>query len=97
MAWLTLCVVGNLCEKSETPGATQIRESCGDLTSYLNALTNPTCTNPGTFTWTPDSDTPDLVYYQVGEYFDTTLLLVYLLIFPSLHNIQLLSALKCYI
>ncbi len=58
--------VGNLCEKTETSQARTIRESCDTFDDYLDALSKPSCTGAGTFTWTPDKDTPDQVYYQVG-------------------------------
>ena len=43
------------------------RENCEDLNAYLEALSEPECVDgePGMFTWTPDVNTPDLVYYQV--------------------------------
>ena len=61
-------VVGRLCQSTETESATNIREGCGPLDSYLSAL-DSSCGNggPGIFDWTPDEDTPDVVYYQVSR------------------------------
>ena len=59
--------VGRFCEKRETPEATNTLESCGDVTDYQNTL-NLECNpvgEPGTLVWKPDSNTPDIVFYQV--------------------------------
>ena len=62
-------LVGRLCELSESQEARTIREACGSFTSYEAALmeTGLTCASgeAGVLTWTPDENTPDVVYYQV--------------------------------
>ncbi len=63
-------IVGRLCEYEESAAATTIREECSmGVEDYLREVTSrePICQSgsPGTFTWTPDFDTPNEVYYQV--------------------------------
>ena len=80
---VTLCyssLVGRLCEYTESQEASNIRDTCGSIESYLGVVTSgePICEegnsstfeegNSTTFTWTPDEDTPDVVYYQVYMY-----------------------------
>ena len=50
-----------------------MRERCGSLSSYLSLLGSPVCSagEPGVITWTPDEETPDVVYYQVRESWTT--------------------------
>ena len=63
--------VGPLCRYTSTPASEAVLGDCqSELGDYQAILVGPesscgqgTLTN--TFTWTPDSDTPDLVYYQV--------------------------------
>ena len=70
---LPAAVVGRLCERSESAEATNIRETCGSMESYMAELRmeEPECASgaAGTFTWMPDEDTPDIVYYQVSARF----------------------------
>ncbi len=60
-------LVGRLCELRESAAARNARERCRDLGVYLNELSTPECAEgePGTITWTPNDNTPDLLYYQV--------------------------------
>ena len=60
--------VGPLCQWVETDSAVYTRESCNTLEAYINTLmTTGSCefTQPGRLVWTPNEDTPDIVYYQV--------------------------------
>ena len=60
--------VGRLCELVEGSGAVTSRTSCQPLNHYLGLLEeNSNCSQgePGVVTWTPDQNTPDIVYYQV--------------------------------
>ena len=60
--------VGKQCQLLETTSSTYLRESCSDLDMYINSLEySESCSTgtPGILIWTPDNDTPDLVYYQV--------------------------------
>ncbi len=61
-----LYVVGRLCMLTESEEAIQVRERCGNLDDYLGNL-NTSCREgqPGSIVWTPDENTPSLVYYQV--------------------------------
>ena len=64
--------VGPLCAYTSTAASQQVLEDCrSNLTDYETNLVPPAAgcgqgTLTNTFTWTPDEDTPDLVYYQVG-------------------------------
>ena len=60
--------VGALCEYSETMTSELVRQSCGPYNEYIGSL-DFTCLNGthGKLIWTPDENTPDLVYYQVGD------------------------------
>ena len=63
--------VGRLCQLLETPASQNTRESCSDLQTYIDTLETPASCNsgePGKLVWTPDENTPDLVYYQVYIY-----------------------------
>ena len=60
---------GRLCEHSETEESAAVAEDCNsELQEYLDTL-NVTCqgneTSAAILTWTPDENTPDIVYYQV--------------------------------
>ena len=63
--------VGPLCGYTNTPASDEVLGDCqSEMDDYLAILVAPasTCgqgTLTNTFTWTPDKDTPDLVYYQV--------------------------------
>ncbi len=67
---LILAIVGRFCELGETTAARATRETCGSLDDYLRdlATSEPICDSgePGVLRWTPDENTPDLVYYQVS-------------------------------
>ena len=61
---------GRLCEHIETEESAAVAEDCNsELQEYLDTL-NVTCegneTSAAILTWTPDENTPDIVYYQVG-------------------------------
>ena len=72
-AFMTLCLspVGPLCEYMSNVAAQTVLEDCTASLSQYEQLLTPPETNCGSntttnsFTWTPDDDTPDLVYYQV--------------------------------
>ena len=52
----------------ETEASETTRQTCGDLQMYIDTLETPASCNsgePGKLVWTPDENTPDLVYYQV--------------------------------
>lgn len=60
--------VGPLCQMEESEQSFIIRSNCLDLVTYTNSLVSSSqCTSgqPGRVVWTPDDNTPDLVYYQV--------------------------------
>ena len=61
-------IVGPLCEMSETEESESIRQRCEPYDAYISSL-NSTCQpgQPGELIWTPDDNTPDLVYYQVSS------------------------------
>lgn len=62
-----MAAVGALCEYSETETSELIRQICGPYDNYTNSL-DIFCSNSSQFgmlIWTPDENTPDLVYYQV--------------------------------
>ena len=63
--------VGPLCVHQSTLSSGPVNENC-DMTfqDYFNTL-DLTCdgariTDAGVLVWTPDENTPDIVYYQVG-------------------------------
>ena len=62
-------IAGRLCSCSETDLAAQTRESCGSREDYERYL-DCSCRDgePAILTWTPDEETPDVVYYQVTIY-----------------------------
>ena len=63
-----LHIVGRLCELRETAASEISRQGCNDLQTYISTLeTTASCNSgePGTLVWTPDENTPDIVYYQV--------------------------------
>lgn len=57
---------GPLCEYTETSISETLRQSCRPFEEYFNSL-DFTCQagEPAKLVWTPDENTPDLVYYQV--------------------------------
>ena len=59
--------VGALCRYSEVSQSEVLRQSCGPYGDYFNSLEFE-CRNGthGKLLWSPDENTPDLVYYQVG-------------------------------
>ena len=63
--------MGPLCEYKSGVAAQMVLEDCTASLSEYEQLLTPPETNCGSgattnsFTWTPDDDTPDLVYYQV--------------------------------
>ena len=59
---------GRLCMLTESDESISIRERCRSLQMYTDSLST-TCRagSPGTLQWTPNADTPDTVYYQVGR------------------------------
>ena len=61
--------VGPLCELMETAKSGIIRQTCDTYDNYIGSL-NLMCVSgtPGTLVWTPDENTPDLVYYQVRKH-----------------------------
>lgn len=63
-------LVGELCSYIETTMSATLRGSCADLNTYTNSLRlSGSCSNgtrkPGRLVWTPNENTPDIVYYQV--------------------------------
>ena len=57
-----------MCQLEETEASETTRQNCGDLQTYIDTLeTSASCNSgePGKLVWTPDENTPDLVYYQV--------------------------------
>ena len=64
---------GRLCEYTETENATQLRVKCGSLEDYSAAVQkslNCRQGNATVFQWTPDNNTPDIVFYQVSHWAD---------------------------
>ena len=64
---------GRLCEHVETEDSAAVAENCdSELQDYLDTL-DVTCqsneSDPAILTWTPDENTPDIVYYQVSSPF----------------------------
>jgi hypothetical protein len=66
--------VGPLCGYTSTPASEEVLGDCqSELDDYQAILVAPapTCgrgTLTNTFTWTPDKDTPDIVYYQCASH-----------------------------
>ena len=65
--------MGTLCEYDSNIMAEALEDNCASqLCHYEAALTPPDCDESATtanyFTWTPNDTTPDLVYYQVRIY-----------------------------
>jgi len=63
-------LAGRHCQHMETSSSGQVATSCSSsLEDYLNTLT-VSCegdeSEAAILTWTPDDNTPDLVYYQVS-------------------------------
>ena len=63
---LSYNIVGALCEYVETPASEAIRQRCEPYDDYISSL-ELTCMNGthGKLIWTPNDNTPDIVYYQV--------------------------------
>ena len=61
-----VCAVGALCRYREVSQSEVLRQSCGSYDDYFNSLEFG-CQNGthGKLLWTPNENTPDLVYYQV--------------------------------
>ena len=75
LATLVYCMhtllAGRHCEHIETDRSAAVAENCNsNLQEYLDTLT-VSCQGDenevAILTWTPDEDTPDVVYYQVGS------------------------------
>lgn len=63
--------VGELCKHVESPQSEVLRQNCFDLEDYTDTLSLAgSCRSgsgqPGKIVWTPDENTPDVVYYQVS-------------------------------
>ena len=63
-------LAGRHCEHMETDTSAAVAENCNsNLQEYLDTLT-VTCqgdeSEVAILTWTPDENTPDVVYYQVS-------------------------------
>lgn len=58
--------VGALCEYTETGTSETIRQTCRPYNDYFSSL-DFTCQRgePARVVWTPNHNTPDVVYYQV--------------------------------
>ena len=83
--------MGELCSYIETQSSNAIRENCGNLTAYTSLLMLVgSCSNgngnPGRLVWTPDANTPDVVYYQVCNICVNTLLAMQLDLFDLMHS-----------
>ena len=69
-----LQAVGPYCEYRETSAARMALDECGTFQEYLGGLSRERCpvvsiadvSNGASFTWTPDDNTPNTVYYQVS-------------------------------
>ena len=64
---------GRHCEHEETDRSESVALNCGStLQDYLDTL-SVTCvgdeSDAAILTWTPDENTPDVVYYQVRDLF----------------------------
>ena len=72
-SYCCLPLAGRLCEHVETEESAQVAENCdSELQEYLDTL-ELTCnggeSEAATLTWTPDFETPNVVYYQVSTVF----------------------------
>lgn len=68
--------VGPYCELDETTLANNILNTCGPQEDYIRHLQKLQCSSsatPGRFTWKPDRNTPNIVYYQVNGSLNTWL------------------------
>ena len=65
---LSVCTVGSLCTYEEGPSSASTREDCSTTFADYFATLQQVCRagQPGVLQWTPDMNTPDTVYYQVG-------------------------------
>ena len=60
--------VGRYCEYQQSTAAAEILDSCGSQAAYTAALVSFCKSGSvGVLEWTPDENTPDTVYYQVGS------------------------------
>ena len=64
-------LAGRHCEHVETDASASVAEDCNsNLQEYLDTL-SVSCqgdeSEAAILTWTPDDDTPDIVYYQVNK------------------------------
>ena len=69
-----IVVVGRLCKSVETANSFLVLERCGDFQEFQETL-NSFCSfgQPGKLEWTPDDNTPDIVYYQAsGGYWQSS-------------------------
>ena len=73
MSWLFSIFnpAGRYCAHEETDESASVAENCDStLQEYLDTL-NVTCQDEGEaaiLKWTPDENTPDVVYYQVKQH-----------------------------
>ena len=61
-------IEGSLCEYRST--GTALADDFKTFREYRDKSLERSCESPeesASFTWTPDADTPDLVYYQVNS------------------------------
>lgn len=69
LLWTT--TAGRHCEHIETDRSAAVAENCNsNLQEYLDTLTvscQGTESEAAILTWTPDENTPDVVYYQVAK------------------------------
>ena len=68
---MKMFTAGRYCSHEETASSGAVAEDCDkNLQDYLDTLT-VTCegedSEAAILTWTPDENTPDVVYYQVGS------------------------------
>ena len=68
-----ICIAGRYCTHEETAGSASVAEDCDStLQNYLDTL-SVSCegdeSEAAVLTWTPDENTPDVVYYQVRKRF----------------------------
>ena len=76
---MKISTAGRYCSHVETASSGAVAEDCDrNLQDYLDTLT-VTCegeeSEVAVLTWTPDENTPDVVYYQVSYKITTCILL----------------------
>ena len=76
---MKISTAGRYCSHVETASSGAVAEDCDrNLQDYLDTLTM-TCegeeNDAAILTWTPDENTPDVVYYQVSYKITTCILL----------------------